>query len=172
MQTCLKESRELSHHAMLVPLVLVERKLNFFAVLLETRAHSLEGIEMETGMKHAFSRDPRLNPPRNEREKSRARLDFDLITQKLTSIIGTLAFCQLTFDTSLEQLDLVMNMHETIYKIKPPGGVHSDVETVEALERRIAYLKSLVVGAQATRDLLLQRAQAQVQTVSLNYYIV
>lgn len=70
-------------------------------MLLEKRAVSLEAIENETGMSHGFSNDPKRNRRLDvERQQNLAELDLESITQKLTGLTGTLAFCNLTFQAS------------------------------------------------------------------------
>ncbi|KAF2103839.1 hypothetical protein NA57DRAFT_70047 [Rhizodiscina lignyota] len=159
LKDCLRRSLELAAHPMLVPLILIELKIHHFAILLERRAQGLAEIEYETGMRHGFSNNLRRNPPREIRLRDRANLDFDLLTQKLTGVAGTFAFCDLTFDVGLRSLNLVEQVAEklqrTSYGQALPGP----------LAQRITYLKGLIAGAQSTRRLLEQRTQAQVQTV-------
>jgi hypothetical protein len=167
LRKCLQSSQEHFRQPALVPLFLIELKTHFFAVLLERRASALEETEYETGMKHGYSLDPRRNPAlRLERRKSRVSLDFDPITQKLTSLTGTLAFCDLTFESSLHSLEVTValsimardNTSQDIFRETSKNG--------RVLELRAAYLKTLIAGAQAHRNVLLQRTRAQVQTVS------
>lgn len=77
---------------MLVPLILVKMKIHYFAVLLERRERGLELIEHETGMRHGFSENPERNRSQKDRARSRANMDYDPITQKLTGLAGTFAF--------------------------------------------------------------------------------
>lgn len=144
---------------MLIPLILIELKIHYFAILLERRAQGLAEIEYETGMRHGFSHNPQRNPPREARLRDRANLDFDLLTQKLTGVAGTFAFCDLTFDVGLRSLNLVEEVAERL-KHSSPGHT-----LPVPLAQRIRYLKGLIAGAQSTRRLLEQRTQAQVQTV-------
>lgn len=179
LRLCMQSSQEHFRQPALVPLFLIELKTHFFAVLLERRASALEETEYETGMKHGYSLDPRRNPAlRLERRKTPVSLDFDPITQKLTSLTGTLAFCDLTFGSSLRSLEVTMALSQRVWAedsqysvrgtagdrtVREPGAAYA---SRKALERRAEYLKTLIGGAQAHRNVLLQRTRAQVQTVS------
>jgi hypothetical protein len=150
---CLKKSMSYASQPMLLPIILLEEKIHHFAVLLERRAQDLDRIENETGMRHGWKYDQERNLTREKRLEMRATLDFDLITQKLTGLLGTLSFCDMTFQAGLRSLELVED-------VAGKGGLGG------ALERRVTYLKGLIAGAQDTRRLLEARTQAQVQTVS------
>jgi len=166
LKLCLKESLELTRHPTLLPIILVELKIHFFAILLEKRAKGLDEIEYETGMRHGFSNNPIRNPPRESRQKSRENLDFDLLTQKLTGLAGTFAFSDLTFQAGLESLGVVKQVAQRCSvgaELEPPSA--SPVMPPD-LDRRVEYLEGLIAGSQHTRRLLQQRTQAQVQTVS------
>ena len=166
-RSCLQESLECVHHPMFLPVLLTELKLHHFAILLEKRCKGLEEIEYETGMRHGFSNHPKRNPPRLERLRSRQSLDFDLITQKLTGLLGTFAFCNITFRAGLESLNLIEEVAHSVEKHRC-GDTNQGLEIdlfPRAVSRRVTYLKGLISGAQNTRLLLEQRTQAQVQTV-------
>ena len=165
---CLQASKEHFRQPTLVPLFLIELKTHFFAVLLERRAIGLEEIEYETGMRHGFSSDPRRNPALSlERRKSRVSLiDFDPITQKLTGLTGTLAFCDLTFESSYRSLEVTMALSQKVRRSTSQEVTGEYSKDLGALELRAAYLKTLIAGAQAHSNVLLQRTRAQVQTVS------
>ena len=168
-KTCLKQSLELAHHPALIPIILIELKIHHFAVLLERRAQGLEGIEYETGMRHGFSKRNDRNPSRDDRRRSREKLDFDLITQKLTGLAGTFSFCDLTFQTGLEALELVKDLHKRCSSMIEQGtpDMNSTTQPMPPeLERRLKYLKGLIAASQHTSRLLQARTQAQVQTVS------
>lgn len=164
LKDCLRRSLDFCHHPMLLPVTLVELKIHHFAMLLERRARGLDAIEHETGMRHGFSK---RDTSAQERLKSRELLDFDLITQKLTGLVGTFAFCDLTFQNGLQSLELVeatarkMRCDEALSPTDHPA--HSTMP--QFLSQRIQYLKALIAGAQHTRRLLEQRTQAQIQTV-------
>ena len=165
----LRRCLDFAHYPWLVAVILVELKLHHFAKLLERRAQSLDDIEFETGMRHGFSnrqdRDTG-NSPRSEAERLRSReeLDFDLLTQKLTGLAGTFAFCDLTFQNGCKSLEVIQKAANNLQG----GGMK--LEMPESLCRRIEYLKALIVGAQNTRTLLEQRTQAQIQTVGQPRY--
>ena len=164
---CLKSSRDHVDKPMLLPLFLAELKTHFFAVLLERRALSLEAIEYDTGMSHGFSEDPKRNPQLNaSRKEKRAALDFDPLTQKLTGLTGTLAFCDLTFEACRKDLELIIS---TSRKIAGANSMHrkpnNNDESRPDPDQRANYLKGLLDGAQAHRAVLLARTKAQVQTV-------
>ena len=174
LRKCLQLSQEHFRQPTLVPLFLIELKTHFFAILLEDRAARLEETEYETGMKHGYSLDPRRNPALNlERRKSRVSLDFDPITQKLTSLTGTLAFCDLTFESSFRSLEVTVALSQRARRSSSPDSsreASKDTGPIElggAVELRATYLRTLIAGAQAHRNVLLQRTRAQVQTVSL-----
>jgi hypothetical protein len=164
---CLKSSREHVEKPMLLPLYLTELKTHFFAVLLEKRAVSLEAIEKETGMSHGFSNDPKRNQRLDaDRQQDLAKVDFEPITQKLTGLTGTLAFCDLTFQANRQDLDLII---ATARKTPNARTSHKQStnhdETRPDPDQRANYLKNLISGAQAHRSVLLERTKAQVQTV-------
>lgn len=162
---CLRQNKELAHHPILLPVTLVELKIHYFAILLERRARGLDEIEYETGMRHGFSNRPERNRPRQERLKSRELLDFDLLTQKLTGLAGTFAFCDLTFQNGLRSLELVEEVARKLHSNKTECSLQDDSAIPQPLSLRIEYLKALIAGAQNTRRLLEQRTQAQIQTV-------
>jgi hypothetical protein len=168
LRKCLQLSQEHFRQPALLPLFLIELKTHFFAVLLERRASALEETEYETGMKHGFSLDPRRNPALGlGRRKSRVSLDFDPITQKLTGLTGTLAFCDLTFDSSLRSLEVTVALNQYVLENILQDSFRETSQNGGALELRATYLKTLIAGAQAHRNVLLQRTRAQVQTVGL-----
>jgi hypothetical protein len=143
-----------------------ELKTHFFSVLLEKRAMSLEAIEKETGMSHGFSDDPKRNRRLDaNRQQELAKLDFEPITQKLTGLMGTLAFCHLTFEASRQDLDLIVatarriSIARTSHKSKIPDNTRPDPD------QRANYLRNLISGGQAHQGVLLERTKAQVQTV-------
>jgi Mg2+ and Co2+ transporter CorA len=143
-----------------------ELKTHFFSVLLEKRAMSLEAIEKETGMSHGFSDDPKRNRRLDaNRQQELAKLDFEPITQKLTGLMGTLAFCHLTFEASRQDLDLIVatarriSIARTSHKSKILDNTRPDPD------QRANYLRNLISGGQAHQGVLLERTKAQVQTV-------
>lgn len=165
-RNCLRKSLELAHHPMLLPVILVENKIHHFAILLERRARGLDHIEYETGMRHGFSNRPEHNTvPREERLRSREMLDFDLLTQKLTGLAGTFAFCDLTFQNGSRSLELVEELSQRIQDSDSASITKDSFQMPHSLTRRIEYMKALIAGAQNTRRLLEQRTQAQIQTV-------
>ena len=99
-------------------------------------------------------REVNQNRPLHERLRSRDELDFDRLTVQLTGLVGTLSFCDLTFQVGLRTLELVESLCVN-YPLPHP------------LQRRVTYLKGLIAGAQDARNLLERRTQAQVDTVSI-----
>ncbi|KIX10427.1 uncharacterized protein Z518_01509 [Rhinocladiella mackenziei CBS 650.93] len=163
---CLRKSSQHLGNPMLLPLFLIELKVHYFAVLLEKRAEGIENIEYMTGMRHGFSSNPRRNTVSDEdREKLRKELDFDPITQKLTGVTGTLSFCDMTFASSLRALELISALRRRISANVDQHREDIDAETQRALDRRTAYVRELIVGAQAHGAVLSARTRAQVQTV-------
>lgn len=155
MKRCLQKSTNFANHIMLLPLILVEWKIHYFAVLLEKRAQYLASVEKETGLIHGAA-DNDLNPMLSPQQRF-ARLeeiDFDQITQKLTGLLGTLYFCGMTFQSGLSSLEMIEDSSK---------GVE---ELPECFLRRITYLKGLIAGAQDSKRLLEARSQAQVDTVN------
>jgi hypothetical protein len=167
LRRCLQLSQEHFRQPTLVPLFLIELKTHFFAVLLESRALGLEEIEYETGMKHGFSSDPTHNPALSLQRKSHVSLDFDPITQKLTGLTGTLAFCDLTFESSLRSLEVTVALNQKVLENISQDCSRETFTYAGPLPLRVAYLRTLIAGAQAHRNVLLQRTRAQVQTVSV-----
>lgn len=151
MELCLRNSMEHAAQPILLPIILVEQKIHFFAILLEKRAKDLDRYEEITGQRHGDAQQ--LDTDYEKRLKEREKIDFDAITQKLTGLLATLSFCDLTFQVAERSLQLVENLAK-------PNGL------AEAINRRIVYLKGLISGSQDMRRLLEARTQAQVQTVS------
>jgi Mg2+ and Co2+ transporter CorA len=158
---CLQQSKHLIGSPTLVPLFLLELRVHFFAVLLENRAAGIEEIEYKTGMRHGFSQDPQRQRQldRDVHEKLRT-LDFHEITRKLTGVTGTLSFCDMAFATSQRALDLL----KVTLSIDSPSTEHVQ-QPMSAIQGRIAYLESLITGANALSGVLRARTKAQVQTV-------
>lgn len=154
MKRCLRESKDFAHHAMLLPLILVEWKIHHFAVLLERRSQYLASVEKDTGLIHGAADDPNANLSPQERIKRLEDIDFGHITQKLTGLLGTLYFCGLTFQGGLNSLELIEEVSKT------------SQELPDCFVRRITYLKGLIAGAEDSKRLLEARAQAQVDTVN------
>lgn len=155
----------MAHHLVLLSIILIKLKIHHFAILLEKRAQGLDEIEYETGMRHGFSNNKNRNPPREVRQRSRENLDFDLLTQKLTGLAGTFAFCDLTFQSGLEALRLVKEL-----SIACSESVSQENQEAmpSDLKRRVVYLQGLISGSQHTRRLLQQRTEAQRQTASMS----
>lgn len=166
---CLVESNQCLHDPMLLPVFLLELKVHYFAVLLEDRAKGIEAIELATGMRHGFSSDPqRKEAKRKERDKLLKDLDFDEITRKLTGVTGTLAFCDMTFGSSLRALALVSAVRDQLFAVQAQHKNNVASIGTRALDTRLAYLKELIIGAQAHSGVLSARTKAQVQTVNLD----
>ncbi|OCT50410.1 hypothetical protein CLCR_06891 [Cladophialophora carrionii] len=164
--TCLRESRSCLSEPMLLPIFLLELKVHYFAILLENRAERIEGIELDTGMKHEFSPNAKRKDARHrEREKLLKELNFDEITQKLTGGTGTLSFCDMTFASSLRALELVCSVKERIRSLPYCRPDRINAADTNAVDTRVAYLRGLIVGAQAHSGVLSARTKAQVQTV-------
>lgn len=159
LKECVEASKDHVDIPVLVPLILIELKIQYFALLLEHRASGLADIEFKTGMRHGFSEDSTQNASARERCDKRADLDYDLITQQLTGLVGTFAFCDLTLDAGLRSLDLIERILNEDQEAPLP------YTSLEPLRLRINYLKGLVLGAQSSRSLLERRTQAQVQTL-------
>jgi hypothetical protein len=151
---------------MLLPIFLLELKVHYFAVLLENRAERIEKIELATGMKREFSPNANGKAARHrEGEQLLKGLDFDEITQKLTGGTGTLSFCDMTFASSLRALELVCSVKDRIRCLTNARPEKIDPNSVYAVDTRVAYLRELIVGAQAHSGVLSARTKAQVQTV-------
>ena len=167
---CLQESSRYLCDPMLLPLFLLELKVHYFAVLLETRARRIEEIELATGMRHGFSANARRKDSRQiEREQILKEVNFDEITQKLTSSTGTLSFCDMTFATSLGALDLTCTIRDRLFTLRDKDRRGIDATETDVVETRIAYLRELIVGAQAHSGVLSARTRAQVQTVGITH---
>ena len=135
-------------------------------MLLEKRAVSLEAIEKETGMSHGFSDDPKRNRRLDaNRQQELAKLDFESITQKLTGLTGTLAFCHLTFEANRQDLDLIVTTARKVSIARTSHRTKVFDDTRPDPDQRANYLRNLISGGQAHRGVLLERTKAQVQTV-------
>jgi hypothetical protein len=150
---------------MLLPVILIELKVHHFTRLLERRAEGLDAIEYETGMRHGFSERPERNKPRLERLKSRELLDFDLITQKLTGLVGTISFCDTTLKNGLESLELVKDVAQKLMHNEASSLTGGCSAMPKSLYGRIDYLKALIVGGLKMGRLLDERTKARRDTV-------
>lgn len=140
---------------LLFPLILFEMKIHFFALLLENRERGLEDLEESTGMRHFNTQSKETDAERTNKLK---RLSFSDITQKLTGIAGTLAFCEMTFESSLEGLSVARAWRNKII-------IGCRWNTCAGIDRRSMYIESLAAGARAHGRVLEARRAAQVQTV-------
>ena len=167
--SCLRQSRQVIETPMLLPLLLFEQRIHFFARLLEKRAKAVEHIEELTGMTHGFREELTLIPSGNSIERWDGKLrgiNFGPIIQKLTGIAGTLAFCEMTFESHLKVLDLVRPWFAKVSKeTKHDSAEQPPWQGCQDVERRIGYLRSLISGAKAHSKVLDARRAAQVQTV-------
>lgn len=154
MKNCLRESIMYASHTMLLPIILVEWKIHYFAVLLERRAQYLATVEKETGLIHGAADDPKYILSPRERVARLEEMDFDQITLKLTGLLGTLHFCGLTFQSGLVSLRLIEDISETFQRLP------------DCFIRRMTYLKGLIAGAEDSKRLLEARTQAQMDTVN------
>ncbi|KIW76250.1 hypothetical protein Z517_10996 [Fonsecaea pedrosoi CBS 271.37] len=163
MLKCIQESTNYLQDSMLLPVFLLELKVHYFAVLLESRAQGIEELEYRTGMRHGFSTNPSRNAARDRaRERLLKELNFDEITQKLTGVTGTLSFCDMTFASSLRALEIVCTVRNRLNHKRLEG---SGLTVQNGLDTRISYLRELIVGAQLHGQVLSARTRAQVQTV-------
>ncbi|OAG33775.1 hypothetical protein AYO21_12142 [Fonsecaea monophora] len=163
MLKCIQESTNYLQDPMLLPVFLLELKVHYFAVLLESRAQGIEELEYRTGMRHGFSTNPSRNAARDRaRERLLKELNFDEITQKLTGVTGTLSFCDMTFASSLRALEIVCTVRNRLNHKRLEG---SGLNVQSGLDTRISYLRELIVGAQLHGQVLSARTRAQVQTV-------
>jgi hypothetical protein len=161
---CLRNSAKHLFDPTILPLFLLELKVHYFAILLETRAEGIEKIELDTGMRHWNSR--RRESKHGEREKLLKELNFDEITQKLTGVTGTLSFCDMTFASSMRALELVSKTRQRLLYDSSCARRGLDLESKTTAETRIRYVTELIIGAQAHSGVLSARTRAQVQTVS------
>lgn len=159
----LHKSVDVVEDPLLLPLMLIEMKINFFALLLEKHASAIEVLEESTGMRHFNTQSEDTEEQKTEKMQN---LSFSDITQKLTGIAGTLAFCEWTFQSCLDGLSVSRTWRNKIidHSTKSETGCHW--YTYANIERRVAYIKSLAAGAGAHGRLLEARRAAQVQTVS------
>ncbi|KAG6367499.1 hypothetical protein INS49_001689 [Diaporthe citri] len=158
----LQKSIDVAEDPLLVALILFEMKIHFFALLLENRARGLEDLEESTGMTHFNTQSKETD---EERAKKLKRLSFSDITQKLTGIAGTLAFCEMTFESCLQGMLVATEWRNKIinHSTKAENGCRWNA--CASIDRRVAYIKSLAAGARAHGRVLEARRAAQVQTV-------
>ncbi|KAI7773202.1 hypothetical protein LA080_011616 [Diaporthe eres] len=146
----------------LFPLILFEMKIHFFALLLENRARELENLEESTGMRHFNTKSKETDAERTNKLKQPS---FSDITQKLTGIAGTLAFCEMTFESSLEGLSVARAWRNRIINHSTESATGCRWNVCTGIERRSMYIESLEAGARAHGRVLEARRDAQVQTV-------
>lgn len=159
----LHKSVDVFEDPLLLPLILFEMRINFFALLLEKHAAALEVLEESTGMRHFNAQSKDTEEQKTERMQN---LSFSDITQKLTGIAGTLAFCEWTFESCLKGLSVSRTWRNKIIDHSTNSETGCRWNASPTIERRVAYIKSLAVGAGAHGRLLEARRGAQVQTVS------
>lgn len=158
----LQKSIDVVEDPLLFPLILFEMKIHFFALLLENRARGLEALEESTGMRHFNSKSKETEAQRTEKLQ---QLSFSDITQKLTGIAGTLAFCEMTFESCLEGLSIARAWRNKIINHSTESETGCRWRTCASINRRAAYIESLAAGARAHGRVLEARRAAQVQTV-------
>ncbi|KAL2291380.1 hypothetical protein FJTKL_13974 [Diaporthe vaccinii] len=137
-------------------------KIHFFALLLENRARELENLEESTGMRHFNTKSKETDAERTNKLKQPS---FSDITQKLTGIAGTLAFCEMTFESSLEGLSVARAWRNRIINHSTESATGCRWNVCTGIERRSMYIESLEAGARAHGRVLEARRDAQVQTV-------
>lgn len=159
----IQKSIDVVKDPLLFPLILFEMKIHFFALLLENRARGLEDLEESTGMTHFNTQSKETEA---QRIKKLHQLGFSDITQKLTGIAGTLAFCEMTFESCMQGLSVARTWRNKIinHSIKSETGCHWNA--CVSIDRRFAYIESLATGAKAHGRVLEARRAAQVQTVN------
>lgn len=158
----LHKSIDVVEDPLLFPLILFEMKIHFFALLLENRARGLEDLEESTGMRHFNTQNKETE---EERTKKLQHLSFSDITQKLTGIAGTLAFCEMTFESCLEGLSVARAWRDKIINHSTESATGCRWNVCTGIERRSMYIESLAAGARAHGRVLEARRAAQVQTV-------
>lgn len=158
----LQQSANVVEDPLLFPLIFFEMKVHFFALLLENRARGLEKLEESTGMRHFKTK---IKETEEQRTQKLQHLSFGDITQKLTGIAGTLAFCEMTFESCLQGISVARAWRNKIinHSTESETGCHWNVCT--SIDRRAAYVESLAAGARAHGRVLEARRAAQVQTV-------
>lgn len=159
----LHKSVDVVEDPLLLPLILLEMKINFFALLLENHAPALEVLEESTGMRHFNAQSEDTEEQKTEKMQN---LSFSDITQKLSGIAGTLAFCEWTFESCLEGLSVSRTWRNKIIDHSAKSETDYRWNACPNIERRVAYIESLAAGASAHGRLLEVRRAAQVQTVS------
>lgn len=159
----LYNSAEVVQDPLLFPLILYEMKIHFFALLLENRARGLEDLEESTGMRHFNTQSEETEAQRTRRLR---QLSFSDITEKLTGIAGTLAFCEMTFESCLEGLAVARAWRANIINQSTKSGTACHWNACASIDRRAAYIESLAAGARAHGRVLEARRAAQVQTVN------
>lgn len=162
----LQTSVDVSEDPLLFPLILFEMKIHFFALLLENRARGLEDLEESTGMRHFNARSKETEAQRTEKLQ---QLSFSDITQKLTGIAGTLAFCEMTFESCLQGLSVARAWRNKIIDHSTKSETGCCWTACTSIDRRAAYIESLAAGARAHGRVLEARRAAQVQTVKLSF---
>lgn len=164
----LYKSIDVVEDPLLFPLILFEMKIHFFALLLENRARGLEDLEESTGMRH-------FNTQSQESEAQRAeklqQLSFSDITQKLTGIAGTLAFCEMAFESCLQGLSVARAWRNKLISHSSNSATECRWNACTNIDRRNMYIGSLANGAKAHGRVLEARRAAQVQTVSSSHPI-
>lgn len=158
----LHKSIDVAEDPLLFPLILFEMKVHFFALLLENRARGLEHLEESTGMTHFKTQSKETE---EERTKKLKKLSFSDITQKLTGIAGTLAFCEMTFESCLQGLSVATEWRNKIINHSTKAENGCRWSACASIDRRVAYIESLAAGARAHGRVLEARRAAQVQTV-------
>ena len=97
-------------------------------------------------------------------------IDFDRVTDDLTSLLSKLAYCEYLADVHIPMLDSLDRINSHIVDMKSKSG--SDDERMKRAEARLRaenkFLRSSLQGVRFRAKFLSKRCRAQVQSVSLS----
>jgi hypothetical protein len=131
--------------------------------------HSISDVENHTGVKTIWHPGKACCEDRNGKKNSKDRLytiDFDKVTNELTSILSRMAYCEFVCNVHLPMLDDVdaINAHIAGPSIDPNAAITLALRSLRADNE---FLKSSLKGVLTRSKYLSKRAQASVQTVRM-----
>jgi hypothetical protein len=154
-------SDELIWFPLLLPIILMEYKAMSINTHVSTRYRAIYAIERKTGF--SAQEVHNKNPSKNEKSKAKDNeIDFEDITHDITSASKELARYLHSCETNIRLIDL---LDEIVKRDFPNMTDGDDVHVMDAALAKTAYLRSFFHGLSDRCAYMLDRAQAQRETV-------
>lgn len=153
----------------LIPTLLFRERLASAVQKVKDSHNSIIGVEEHTGVKTKWRPDGSWRPDISRRGKQHDEnrlhaINFDQVTDELTSILNKMAYCEFVCNVYLPMLDDLDNMNNNI------AAVSSETkDAVKLAQRNLRaqneFLRTSFKGTLRRSQYLSKRAQALVQTV-------